>query len=459
MWCKKLCLVLAMAMALALSSAVLAQPLPMNLNAEQELGRMLFMEKDLSINKNQACASCHFPGAGFDEPDDTLPVSKGSVSNLFGGRNAPSAGYAAFSPFFRWDDADGLYVGGQFWDGRANSLSEQAAGPLLNPVEMAMPDKWSVVDRLRTSSVNPSFPPPPAFPFKWSNYVDAFKEVYNLDLASVPAYDPAYDGSSPMPPGVLEVYDRIAKAIGELEKSRTFSRFTSKYDYYLAGMVKLTHQEQMGLKLFETKAKCAQCHLNRPALAPDGNAMPPLFTDYTYDNLGLPINPKVVELRSAAGLPVPTDYGLGGRPDIAARDPLTLPDGTIVSTHQAGKHRVMTLRNIDITKPYGHNGLFETLEQIVHFYNTRDVLPACAGPLYNTDPDFGNACWPAPEVDMNVNAGELGKLNLTPDQEGAVVAFLKTLTDGYVVVDPKTGMPRPSPWFPKYPPVTPVPMP
>ena len=101
----------------------------------------------------------------------------------------------------------------------------------------------------------------------------------------------------------------------------------------------------------------------------------------------------------------PIDYGLGGRPDIAAKDP---------TGAELGKHKVMSLRNIAITPPYGHNGFFATLEEVVHFYNTRDV-----------------EAWPAPEVEQNVNTTELGNLGLTPEEEVDVVAFLKTLTDGF----------------------------
>jgi len=130
---------------LALGSAQ-AQP-----TAEQQLGEALYFDTNLSLNRNQSCASCHDPASGFVDPvnvDTLSPVSAGSVDGEFGGLNAPSAAYAAFSPFFHWNGVDGLFVGGQFWNGRANTLAEQAAGPFLNPKEMAMPDEWSVVDRL-----------------------------------------------------------------------------------------------------------------------------------------------------------------------------------------------------------------------------------------------------------------------------------------------------------------------
>ncbi len=127
----------------------------------------------------------------------------------------------------------------------------------------------------------------------------------------------------------------------------------------------------------------------------------------------------------------PIDPGLGGRADIAAKDPLGL---------QIGKHKVMTLRNIELTPPYAHNGVFATLDQIVHFYNTRDALGVC---IDNTDPGFGETCWPAPEVPQNVNVDELGDLNLTAAQEADIVAFLKTLTDGWGPANDMPALPRP----------------
>ena len=382
----------------------------------EQLGEALYFDTSLSLNGNQACSSCHDPAFGFVDPDNAqngTPVSSGSITTRSGGLNAPSAAYAAFSPFFHWDGDDGLYEGGQFWNGRANTLAEQAAGPFLNPVEMAMPDKWSVVDRLRTS-VSP-------------DYQTMFAEVYSIDLSSIIPYTGDYStplDAADFPPGVLEVYDRMARAIGEFEKTELFARFDSKFDYYMAGLATLTKREMKGFKLFNQQGKCVLCHLSGPTLAPDGvSLIPPLFTDFTYDNLGVPQNVNI------PGQPV--DQGLGGRADIAANDPNGL---------QLGKHKVMSLRNIELTPPYAHNGVFATLEGIVHFYNTRDTLPTCVD---NNDPGFGVDCWPAPEVAQNVNADELGNLGLTANQEADIVAFLKTLTDGWGEASGMPALPRP----------------
>ncbi len=375
------------------------------------LGEKLYFDANLSINGNQSCNTCHSAnpigtnsvGTFVDDrlglipligwpADIPLPVSQGSDLNLFGGRNTPSSAYAAFSPAFRFDEVAGLYVGGQFWDGREMSLSGQAAGPFRNPVEMAMADKKAVVIALQADR----------------DYQRLFRAAYEDELG-VPFNLSAVNTRTNQ--AVLEAYDLMAKAIGEFEKTQRFNKFNSRYDYYLAGLPDpdgpFTKDELKGLKLFEGKGKCALCHISQAAIAPDGGAMPPLFTDFTYDNLGVPTNLYIADLAGPQAL----DFGLGG----VLNDPL-----------QDGKFKVMTLRNIELTAPYAHNGVFQTLEQIVHFYNTRDVLGVCVD---NKDPGFGVTCWPAPEVPANVNVAELGNLKLKAKQEAQLVAFLKTLSD------------------------------
>ena len=351
---------------------------------KERLGKLLYFDTDLSINKNQACASCHTP-PGFVDPANVADpvnsvVSLGSDTSLNGGRNAPSAAYAAFSPFFQWNSVEGLYIGGQFWDGRATTLTEQAKGPFLNPVEMAMPSKKAVLQRIASDKNS-----------NYRQYRRLFARVYDVDIV---------DASDTRNQVYIDaVYEMVADAIAAFEKTGEFNKFSSKFDYFLAGKTNLSDQELRGMVLFNGKAQCNACHTSDPLVAPDGSVMPPLFTDFTYDNIGIPksTNPLIANN--------PIDYGLGGRPDIAAKDP---------TGAELGKHKVMSLRNIAITPPYGHNGFFATLEEVVHFYNTRDV-----------------EAWPAPEVEQNVNTTELGNLGLTPEEEVDVVAFLKTLTDGF----------------------------
>lgn len=200
-------------------------------------------------------------------------------------------------------------------------------------------------------------------------------------------------------------YNRVGLAIAAFEASPEVNQFSSKYDYYLQGSVELTEQEKWGLELFDGKGQCALCH---PSLSSNGES--PLFTDFTFDNLGTPKNP---------GNPVYdhdpefVDPGIGGF--LETRD-----EYKDLADENWGKHKVPTLRNVgkgpaeQFPKAYMHNGVFKSLKEVVHFYNTRDVKE-----------------WPAPEVDKNVNDEELGDLGLTHEEEEAIVAFMHTLSDGY----------------------------
>ncbi len=397
--------------------------------SEEELGRLLFMDANLSQQRNQSCHSCHavapaqprrdaapLPTAGFVDPDnvrDGSTVSRGSLAAAFGKLNAPSVGYARFSPHFHWDTTEGHYVGGQFWNGRAATLAEQAKGPPLNPLEMAMPNAWAVVTRMKENRT----------------YVAAFNTHYGVDLDALPAYPADGDEGLP-PPGVDTAFNAMSVAIAAFEKSRFFNRFTSKFDFVQAGRTRFSPQEQRGFDLFNgDKALCAECHPSEPLKVPGGE-IPAVFTDFTYDNLGIPRNASI------PGNPAP-DPGLGGRPDVAALD----LDGA-----QLGKHKVMGLRNIAVTPPYMHNGVLATLEQVMHFYNTRDSKnEKCSD---SNDAGFGKTCWPAPEVADNVNVEELGDLGLSAVEERAIVAFMLTLTDGYPEWggDPEAPPGTPSPY-------------
>lgn len=357
---------------MALASILAAPGLARGMTPMEDLGRHLYFDENLSTPPGMSCASCHQPDAGFADPDTDIPVSQGIVPTRFGNRNSPSAAYAAFSPVFYYDEDEELYIGGQFWDGRAATLADQAKGPFLNPLEMKNPNKKTVVRRV-----------------KKSDCASLFLDVYG--------------------PGAFEdieaAYDMIADAIAAFETTDELNRFSSKYDCYLSGEVELTAQEAFGLDLFEDQAKgnCAACHPSEPGTGGE----PPLFTDFTYDNLGVARNPDnpfyyISDEFNPDGIDF-VDYGLGGI--------LGLPE-------EMGKVKVPTLRNIAVTPPYMHNGAHTTLHEVVDFYNTRDVA---------------GAGWPPPEVPENVNNDELGDLGLTSTEVDAIVAFLGTLTDGYMV--------------------------
>jgi cytochrome c peroxidase len=305
------------------------------------------------------------------------------------------------------EDGELLFVGGNFWDGRAtghllgNPAADQAQAPFLNPVEQNLPDAAALVRRVEEGPYAALFS-------------RACREILGT---SVPRG----------PEEVRAKFGLIAMAVAAFEHSLEVNAFSSKYDAYLRGKARLTPLEARGLKVFEGKGKCADCHPSRRG----AKGEPPLFTDFTYDNLGLPANPANPWYRMPASINPDgsrwRDLGLGGFLK-------TLPQYAGLAEANLGKHRVPTLRNVDkrprpdFSKAFGHNGYFKSLESIVHFYNTRDVLPA---PEAVATPRPGVNCWPRPEIPTNVNAEEMGNLRLTPQEEVALVAFLKTLNDGY----------------------------
>ena len=390
----------------------------------QQLGKSIFFDENLSINQNQSCASCHTPGWGWTGPDSTInahgAVYEGSIPGRFGDRKPPSAAYATLSPIF-YQDKKGLFVGGNFWDGRAtgqvlgNPAADQALGPFLNRVEQGLPDSACVVYRV----CNPVVP---------GDYPFLFEDVWGAEACDIAwPTDVEYACATEGTTVVLSDADRaksdmaygnIGLSIASYEDSPEVNAFSSKYDYSLVDMAKLSKEERKGFALFQGKGKCKLCHIS-------GGAMP-IFTDFTFDNLGIPQNPE----NPAGVAPDFIDPGLGGFLMNAG-----YPEE--MYTAEWGKHKVPTLRNVDLrpdeesVKAYGHNGYFKSLEGIVHFYNTRDVKPRCPGP-YTEAQALAADCWPAPEVAETVNFAELGDLGLTPEEEAAIVAFLRTLNDGWV---------------------------
>lgn len=383
-----------LAFSLALVAQASAAEIPLlpgsqNLSAKAQLGQQLFFDTNLSEPAGQACATCHNPSFAFTDADKTLPTSRGVLPHLQGNRNTPTAMYAGFAPAFHFDRNEGLYFGGQFLDGRAAGLEQQAKGPFVNPIEMANPNPAAVVAKVRAAA-----------------YAGQFDPVFGP--AALADVDTAYQ--------------YIAEAIAEFERSPVFNRFTSKYDFYLFGRAPLTAQERRGLTLFEAgnKGNCAACHPNRPV-----NGTPPLFTDHSYDNLGVPKNPENPFYALASEFNPDgayfVDLGLGGILNNPAED---------------GKIKVPTLRNVAVSGPYMHNGYFKTLRGVVEFYSNRDLKPRCRNALTTEADAQAQRCWPIPETQANVNHGELGSLRLTAQEIDDLVTFLQTLTDGYQAESP-----------------------
>jgi cytochrome c peroxidase len=336
------------------------------LTTKQLVGKKLFFDTNLSEPTGQSCASCHDPATGFSDPNKTIPTSQGVHSDRFGSRNSPTIAYAAFSPEFYYDKIINQFLGGQFADGRAATLKEQAKAPFLNVLEMANPDKTTVVTKVARS-----------------DYAALFQQVYGTEVFY----------------NIETAYDNVGDAIAAFEKTSFFSPFSSKYDAYLNGKAILNDVELTGLRIFE--GKCAICHPSRPA-----NGIPSLFTGFSYENLGLPRNEKNPFLN----LPIQfnkngnnfKDLGLGGIDHLN-------------NSAQYGKFKVPTLRNVALTAPYMHNGIFNTLKEVIDFYNTRDI----------------DSKWGTPEVPETMNREKLGNFKLTENDINALVAFLMTLTDGY----------------------------
>lgn len=296
------------------SAAAIAGP-PANLSRIELLGRHLFKDKNLSFNGTQSCQVCHHPLAGFADRrnainPETSVVSVGADGVSKGGRNAPTAAYAGYSPLLSLYDNE--WVGGLFWDGRADGtvlgdpLAEQAEGPPLNPIEMAMPNKASVVDVIQRST-----------------YANLFLSVFG---------NTAFNH-------VNTAYDNFARAVAAYERSVEITAFSSKYD---VARSQFTASENRGYTLFQTH--CSSCHSTKAMFG----APSALYTNYHYKNIGIPANPLVP-------LPGP-DLGLG----VTVSDPLN-----------DGKFKVPTLRNIALSAPYSHNGSFSTLKEMVSFINDR----------------------------------------------------------------------------------------
>jgi cytochrome c peroxidase len=414
------------------------------------LGKALFFDENLSANGTQSCATCHAPGTGFVGPDSAVnaggAVYEGALPGHFGNRKPPSAAYAGDSSNLHYDTAEEGWFGGMFWDGRATGavlgdpLAEQAQGPYLNPLEQALANAQVLCGRVRKA-----------------DYAGLFVEIWG-------------PGSLDCAKDVQGVYERIGRSVAAYERSAEVNPFTSKFDTFWdsaeaagkdvtkikcgmgGGMMGcpgsgangwwsyrnlgLSDAELQGLAVFNdpNRADCASCHTLEPG--PDGY---PLFTDFGYDNIGVPKNPD----NPFYSMPPAwnpdganwVDTGLGGYLKSAGYAPE-------VYELEMGKFKVPTLRNVALlpsdenVKAYGHNGYFKSLEDIVFFYHWRAMMDngGCmggGGMSGGMGGDMGcenmATMFPEPEVDQNRTP-----LGMFPrPQVDNIVAFLKTLSDGY----------------------------
>ena len=414
---------LLLALSLVQTTQALATP---TLTPIEQLGKSLFFDKNLSKNGNQSCATCHDPAVGYTGPDSAVnahgAVYPGSVPTLFGNRKPPAAAYAGDSPLLHYDNNQASWLGGMFWDGRAagnvlgDPLAEQAKGPFLNPLEQALASPEELCSKVKAGA-----------------YTASFEQVWGVG-----ALDCTKAGL---------VYDQIGKSVAAYERSWEVNPYSSKFDlfwdkakakkldvtkistsnYTKYRNLGLTDTELYGLAMFNgpTDANCASCHSLKA-----GSKGYPLFTDYSYDNLGMPKNPENPFYQNLASNPEGTawiDTGLGGYLQ-TVQDPS--------AAQQMGKMKVPTLRNVDkrpsagFVKAYGHNGYFKSLEDVVRFYASRGMMGGMGGGGMMGGGGgmmCGGMTFPAPEVNQN-----LASLNMFRCRDQAyIVAFLRTLSDGY----------------------------
>lgn len=356
-----------------------AQPQSASLTPIEALGEKIFQDTNLSQPAGMSCATCHIPDNAFSGQTD-ISVPLGVKLGATGFRNAPSLVYALLTPGFSFGD-DGP-VGGFDRDGRAVDLAEQARRPFLTSFEMANDSIDQLMQKIRSAA-----------------YAEDFRRVWGVDALD--------DADS--------AFSKVLASIAAYEKTSEFHPFTSKFDYFLAGKATLTEQELRGFALFNNpqKGNCAACHPSNKGA--DGSA--PMFTDFTYDSLGVPRNMDI-QANSDANY---YDLGLCGpfRFDIT--------DKTL-----CGAFKVPTLRNIALTAPYMHNGYFKTLEDVVRFYVTRDTDPWRWYPIgqkFNDLPQEYQANVNTTEVPYNRKLGDVPALSSQEIED--VITFLNTLSDGY----------------------------
>lgn len=382
---------------LALSSAMSAPMLLIGTQAafateltDAEVGKLLFFDTELSYNRTMSCATCHDPSNAFTDQRKTIAkgiVSRGADGKSFGSRNTPTISYTNASPTFHFDQKLQKFVGGQFWDGRSATHAQQSLGPPLDKAEMAMPSAVALVERLQKNPI----------------YNDAFKAVYGKDIFYIQTEYSKYRKLSD-PREQPQAFIAMGNFISAFEKTDYFSPYDSKYDLFLAGKATLSAAEEKGRQLFfeDPEVPCRSCHLMKSA----GAEREP-FSNYRFHNVGIPRNLMLLALP-------------GKSPDFIDNG---MMDNTNSSTEEfQGKFKTPTLRNIAVTPPYMHNGVFRNLRTVVEFFDHYN------NPKRKINPETGKP-WQAPEIEKNIAHVDLSGRALTDQEIEALVAFMTTLTD------------------------------
>ena len=355
-----------------------------------ELGRKMFFDPKLSGSGKVSCATCHDPRFAYGPPNAFSVQRAGKGMTRSGMRAVPSLRYLQAIPAFTEhsfeetngdDSVDNGPTGGLTWDGRVDRGRDQARVPLLSPYEMANENPAAVVARVRKAS-----------------YSAAFRGL-DTDVAFALILE------------ALEAWE---------QKPQEFYPYSSKYDAWLAGKAKLSDPEMRGLKLFTTpdKGNCARCHI----ASRGANGTPPQFTDYGLIAIGAPRNAEIPANSDARWY----DLGMCGpqRTDLRSRG------------EYCGRFMTPTLRNVALRQVFFHNGVFHSLRDVIRFYVERDTNPEkwyrreADGSIIKFDdlpPEYrGN-------VDRDPPFGRMpgAKPALTEEEMGDLIAFLKTLTDGF----------------------------
>jgi cytochrome c peroxidase len=400
---------------------VLHRPPKQALSALALIGERMFNDPRLSASGRQSCASCHSPAHAFGPADGARMQVGGARMTVQGVRAIPSLAYLyrqeAFGIGPAGDDDTPVALdtlaaqaqdvtrsaksagtvssaaplvprGGLFWDGRADSLMDQAMGPMMNPAEMANANVADAAARLVRAG-----------------YAKVLRPLFGDGLATNPEL----------------LFAEAMSAISRYQiEDSAFHRFDSRYDHWLEGKARLNAAQLRGLRLFNDPAKgnCAACHVS----APGRDGTPPLFTDTEYEALGVPRNRKLVVNRD----PHYFDLGLCGpiRGDLARQ------------TQYCGMFLTPTLRNAARRGVYFHNGVYHTLEQVLTFYNLRDANPAMIYPrnaagrimLYDDLPQGYDANIDMADRPFGQKAGRQPPLSNWDIAD--IIAFIETLDDG-----------------------------
>lgn len=402
----------------------LVRPRAAPLSAMAQLGRRIFYDPSLSSSGRLSCASCHSPQHAYGPPNDGPVMLGGPDLTRQGARAVPSLSYLERQPNFsigpEQNDDDNVVSltqmaalgqqstraaktatgtaasaanivpqGGLFWDGRADTLQGQALFPLLDPREMDGGSIERVAGLLRHAP-----------------YVEGFVGLFGPGVLNSPR--------------LLVSEAMFAVARYQFEDA-SFHPYTSKYDYWLEGKARLSESELRGLQLFNDpdKANCAGCHLSSPTR--DG--LPPLFTDHQYEALGAPRNATLTQNRD------PTYFDLG----------VCGPQRTDMTTESqyCGMFQTPTLRNVATRHAFFHNGVFHSLQQVLDFYNFRDTNPEKIYPRgaderlqkYDDIPEAYRANVDVVDPPFDRHFGD--EPAMTAQDEADIIAFLKTLTDGF----------------------------